>query len=100
MRVILGAVLILFAVYTGWIAIEFGYTSVFEVCLREPPSTQALVDLWISCGLLLLLMVFDNKKNGRPFRLVAPFVVITLVAGAIGPLAYYFVYSDSLKQQS
>lgn len=97
MRLFLGAVLVLFSIYTGWIAWEFGYTSVFEVSLREHPSTQVLVDLWISCGLLFFIMILDNRRHGRAFRKVAPFALVTLLVGAIGPLLYFLVYPNLLN---
>lgn len=100
MKLLLGTILVLFTIYTGWIAWEFGYTSVFEVSFREHPSTQAIIDLWIACGLLFFIMILDNQKSGRPFQKVAPFAIITILAGSIGPLLYFLVYSDLLKLKS
>jgi hypothetical protein len=100
MRLFIGIVLILFAAYTGWIAWEFGYTSVFEVAFREHPTTQAVVDLWIACGFLFLIMVRDNHNNGRSLRQVSPFLLVTLVAGALGPLSYFFVYPGLLQARA
>lgn len=97
MRFMLITVLAIFSIYTGWIVWEFGYTSVFEVSLREQPSTQVLVDLFVMGGILLAIMILDNQRNGRPFRKVAPFVVVTLLAGSIGPLLYFIVHADLLK---
>lgn len=99
LRFLLILVLALFSLYTGWIAWEFGYTSVFEVSLRQHPSTQALVDLWISCGLLFFVIIFDNRRNGRPFRKVAPFAIVTMLLGAIGPLLYFLVYPNLLEMK-
>jgi hypothetical protein len=100
MRFLLIAVLTVFSIYTGWIVWEFGYTSVFEVSLREHPSTQVLVDLFVMGGILLAIMILDNQRNGRPFRKVAPFVIVALLAGSIGPLLYFLVYTDLLKVSS
>ncbi len=100
MRLLLGFVLVLFSLYTGWVAWEFGYTSVFEVCFREHPSTQAVFDLWIACGLLFVVMLRDNQKSGRPWQKAAPFAVLTLLLGAIGPLLYFFVYTDLLQAKT
>jgi hypothetical protein len=97
MRLLLGTVLVLFSLYTGWIVWEFGYTSVFEVSLREHPSTQALVDLFISCGLLLFIVIFDNRRNGRSLQKVAPFAILTILLGAIGPMLYFLVYPNLLR---
>jgi hypothetical protein len=100
LRFLLATVLVLFSIYTGWIIWQFGYTSVFEVCLREHPSTQALIDLLISCGLLFFIMIFDNRRSGRPIRKVVPFAIVTVLAGSIGPLLYFLVYSHLLKPKT
>lgn len=97
MRFLLGTVFVLFSIYTGWVAWEFGYTSVFEVSLREHPSTQVLIDLWIAGALLFFIMILDNRRQGRSFRKVAPFAILTLFFGALGPLLYFFVYPNLLK---
>jgi hypothetical protein len=95
-RLLLGIVLVLFSVYTGWIAVEFGYTSVFEVAFREHPTTQAVVDLWIACGLLFFVMILDNQRSGGTLYSVAPYAVLTLLLGAIGPLLYFLVQPNLL----
>ncbi|MES2803197.1 MAG: hypothetical protein V4654_11940 [Bdellovibrionota bacterium] len=97
MRFLLITVLVIFSIYTGWIVWEFGYTSVFEVTLREHPSTQVLVDLFVTGSILLAIMILDNQRNGRPFRKVLPFVIVTVLAGSIGPLLYFIVYTDLLR---
>ncbi len=97
MRLILVTILVLFSTYTGWIAWEFGYTSVFEVSLREHPSTQVLIDLFIAGGMLFVIMVLDNRKSGRSFRKIIPYAVVTLAAGSVGPLLYFTVYPDLLN---
>ncbi len=97
MRPFIAVILLLFSVHTGWIAWEFGYTSVFEVAFREQPTTQAVVDLWIACGLLFVIMIRDNTSSGRSLRAVAPFAIVTLVAGSIGPLLYFLFYPGLLQ---
>ncbi len=97
MRFLLGAVLVLFSAYSGWIVFDFGYLSVFHVTLREHPSTQVFIDLLIACGLLFLVMVADYRKNGRSLLKFIPFVIVTALAGSIGPLLYFIVYPDLLK---
>lgn len=97
MRFVIATILILFSLYTGWIVWEFGYISVFEVAFREHPTTQAVVDLWIACGLLFFIMILDNQRSGRSFRKVLPFAIVTILAGSIGPLFYFLVYPGLLK---
>lgn len=100
MRFLLAVVLVLFSIYTGWIVWEFGYTSVFEVSFREHPSTQVVIDLWIACGLLFFIMILDNQRSGRSFHKVAPFAIVTILAGSIGPLLYFLVYSNLLNSKN
>lgn len=97
MKILLILVLALFSAYTGWVAWEFGYLSVFEVSLREHPSTQAIIDLWIACGLLFLIIFADHLRSGRPLIHFVPFAIVTSIFGAIGPLLYFICYSDLLK---
>ncbi len=94
MRLILGTILVLFSIYTGWIAWEFGYLSVFEVTLRQHPSTQVFVDLLIAGGLLFVIMILDNRRSGRSLVKIVPYAIVTMVGGAIGPLLYFTVYPD------
>jgi hypothetical protein len=100
MKFLLTIVLVLFSVYTGWIVWEFGYTSVFEVSFREHPSTQAVVDLFVMGGVLLLVMIFDNQRSGRPLHKILPFVLLTIFAGSIGPLLYLLFYPSLLKSKA
>lgn len=100
MRPLLATVLFLFSVYTGWIVWEFGYTSVFEVSFREHPSTQAVIDLFVTGFVLMLVMIADNQRSGRPFRAVVPFLVAGLLAGAIGALLYFLFYPNLLKAKT
>ncbi|MFN7903609.1 MAG: hypothetical protein ACK5P5_00345 [Pseudobdellovibrionaceae bacterium] len=96
MRPLLAAILILFSAYTGWIVWEFGYTSVFEVSFREHPSTQVVIDLFVAGLILLLVMVADNRRHGRPFRKVLPFLILGIFTGSIGALLYFLIYPDLL----
>jgi uncharacterized membrane protein len=92
---------VLFSLYTGWIIWEFGYTSVFEVSLREHPSTQVLIDLFVMGGILMAAMITDNQRSGRPLSKLVPFMILAILAGSIGPLLYFIVYPSlvNLKQE-
>ncbi len=100
MKLVLIIVLAIFSLYTGWIAWEFGYSSVFESALKEHPSTQVLIDLFVMGGLVLAIMISDNQKSGRTFRQLMPYVILTALLGAIGPLLYFIVYTDLLKSKA
>jgi hypothetical protein len=97
LRLILGTIFVLFSTYTGWIAWEYGYSSVLEVTLREPQSTQVLIDLFIAGGLLFAIMVVDNKRSGRSIKKIIPYAILTLVFASVGPLLYFTVYPDFFK---
>ena len=97
MRFLIGLVLLLFSVYTGWVVWQFGYTSVFTVTLQQHPSTQVLLDLYIAGSLLFWIMILDNKRQGRAVKKVIPYLVVTMFLGAIGPLIYFLVYPELLK---
>ena len=99
MRPLLLLLLIPFSIYSAWVAWTFGYTSVFTVGFREHPTTQALLDLFISVGLLMLIMIADSIKNNRSISKMAPFIVLTLLLGAIGPLIYFLTYPSILTRE-
>ncbi|HAA57330.1 MAG TPA: DUF2834 domain-containing protein [Myxococcales bacterium] len=97
MRLFIGVVLFAFSFYTAWIVWQFGYTSVFTETLRSHPSTQVLFDLFISGGLLTLVMIVDNHRKGRSFVTLIPFLLLTLSFASIGLLLYVLVYPDLLS---
>lgn len=94
MRSTLILILVAFSCYTAWIGWEFGYLSVFTETLDKHPSTQALLDLVIAAVLLLFVMIADNRRRGRDFKNVLPYVITTLLLGSIGPLLYFIKNVD------
>ncbi len=80
------AVLLPFAIWSTAVGIDHGYFGFIDVALREPWAMQMLLDLTISCTLVLALwLVPDAKRHGiSPW----PYVVATCALGSIGPLAY------------
>jgi drug/metabolite transporter (DMT)-like permease len=78
--------LILFGSFSAWVVSQVGYFGVFQNQLDSPAGWQVIIDLIIACLLLLAWIVPDAKSKGRnPW----PFIVLTLLLGAIGPLAYF-----------
>lgn len=96
MRILVGILFLAFSAYTAWVAWTFGYTSVFTETLRSQPSTQALVDLFLAAGMLMVIMIVDHLKQGRSLAKLIPYLLLTLVFASVGPLLYFFVYPDLL----
>jgi hypothetical protein len=78
-------VLVAFLVFTLWVIESVGYAGFFAQTLASPVGIQLLVDLVISLSLALIWMRGDSKTHGIPF---APYLVLTLVLGSVGLLAY------------
>lgn len=84
-KAVLGVIVLLFGVLTVYAVAQVGYWGIFEYHWHSPAGWQVITDLVIVCGLAIVWMVLDAKKIGRnPW----PFVLITLAAGAFGPLSY------------
>lgn len=77
-----------FAALTGVALMEHGYIGIFSFHFTSSAGMQVITDLVIVCALAMIWMVRDASTQGRT---VWPFVVLTLVAGAFGPLLYLLV---------
>ena len=78
-------VLLVFGLFSAWVVSEVGYVGIFTYHLHSPAGWQVFTDLVIACVLVLVWMIPEAKAKGRnPW----PFVILTLLAGSIGPLAY------------
>jgi uncharacterized membrane protein len=79
------AVILAFGALTAMALMETGYTGIFTMHMQSFAGMQVLSDLVIVCVLAIIWMVRDAKTSGvTPW----PFVVLTLAAGAFGPLFY------------
>lgn len=78
-------VLIGFAALTAYSIREVGYFGIWLTGLADPGGWQILVDLIIVCTLAIGWMIQDARARGLS---VWPYIVITLVGGAFGPLLY------------
>jgi hypothetical protein len=96
MRFLIAMTLFAFSSYSAWVVKEFGYMSVFYGSLSSHPTSQVLFDLIIAGGLLALLMIADNQRQGRPFMKAVPFLLTTVALGSIGPLLYFLIYPEGL----
>lgn len=90
-KIILIVVIAAFAVLSGKALFDHGYIGIFEYHFPSTAGWQVIADLVIVCALAMLWMVKDAKAKGRnPW----PFVVITIAAGAFGPLLYLLLGGD------
>jgi hypothetical protein len=81
----LGLVLADFAGLTAYAVYHYGYLGFFESLMSNAVGITALVDLCIALTLVMAWMVRDARTRGIS---VAPYIVATLIAGSVGPLAY------------
>lgn len=83
--VLIAVVLLDFLALTGLALWEAGYLGLFRYQLATWAGAQVLVDLVIACALVAMWIYGDARRRGvNPW----PYLVLTLFAGSIGPLAY------------
>ncbi len=86
--VALVAVTAAFTVLTVIALLDVGYFGIIEPHFKDWGPAQVFTDLVIVCVLAVFWMVPDARGRGlNPW----PFVVLTLVGGSFGPLAYLIV---------
>lgn len=83
--VALEIVLVAFLGLTLWALGAHGYLGFFETLLATPAGIQTFGDIVIALSLALAWMRGDARERALPF---APYLVLTLVLGSIGLLAY------------
>jgi hypothetical protein len=79
------AVLVVFSSFTAWVLWKVGFRGIWQTLLGGPAGWQVLADLVIALTIVLSWLRMDAQRNGRAF---APWLVLTLVLGSIGPLLY------------
>lgn len=84
-RILLWTTLFLFGALTGVAIAQEGVVGIFKSVTASYASLQIFVDLVIALVLIMIWMWHDAKKQGRR---VWPWILITLAAGAFGPLLY------------
>jgi len=85
---VLVCVILAFGVLTALALSDVGYLGLIEMHLESWGGAQVLVDLVIVSLLACIWMVRDARERGLA---VWPFVLITVLAGSFGPLAYLAV---------
>jgi hypothetical protein len=77
--------LVPFAIFSTWVIAGHGTTGFLTLSAREPWALQMLLDVALSCLIYSVWLVPDARRHGiRAW----PYLVLTLVAGSIGGLAY------------
>jgi len=87
--------LIPFTVLSIYAVYKVGYIGVIDYQRHSPAGWQVFADLVIACILLLMWIFPDAQKSGRnPWG----YALITLVAGAFGPLLYWALGKTEKKE--
>ncbi len=81
-------VLTVFSALTGVALSQVGYLGILLPHFQSWGAGQVLADLTILASLSCIWMVGDARRRGRT---AWPYLVLTLVAGSFGPLAYLLV---------
>lgn len=84
-QILLTLVFIDFLAFTAWVVAEYGFVGIFTAVLSTWPGVQVFIDLLIGMGMVMAWMWTDARKHGLN---VAPYLLATLIAGSLGPLAY------------
>ena len=74
-----------FTVFTLYVVWDLGLVDFLAMIVSNLASLQVLIDLVIALTLVLFLMYEDAKRQERRF---APWLILTLLTGSIGPLLY------------
>ncbi len=86
LRFIARVLLVPFVGLTLYTLYDVGVLAVFEHQLASSGGWHVFADLSIALTLLMVWMVPDARRTGRNPYL---YVIITLIAGAFGPLLYF-----------
>lgn len=90
-------VLVAFTAYTVFVMSEADQSLIhFGIELMSSFDTaQVVIDLYILATLASIWMYQDNKSHNKPFRAVAPYIIITAIFVSIGPLLYLVIRAAS-----
>ena len=77
--------LLAFTGVSAWALFEHGYLALWRLPFQDSGTLQMFCDLAVGMLLVSVWMVRDARK--RQVR-VAPFLVLTVAAGSLGPLLY------------
>ncbi|MDF1662726.1 MAG: DUF2834 domain-containing protein [Planctomycetota bacterium] len=85
LNLLIGAVLFTFVDFTAYALYHHGYIGFWQEAFSSFATSQVTIDLFIALSIVMVWMFKDAKsRNINP----APFVILTLALGSIGPLSY------------
>ncbi len=87
--------LIDFALYSGWVMLEYGYFGIWRAGFTNAATMQVLFDLAIGCLLICSWILVDARQRGVN---AWPWVIATLLAGTLAPLLY-LIRREHTKQR-
>ena len=96
-RVIPGIVLVVFLADTAIVIAQYGYLGFFELALANGATQLMAFDLVIALVAISVWMVADARKRGRS---PVPYLLLTLVLGSAGPLAYLAMRSEADERET
>jgi len=85
-------VLIAFGAFTAAAVLQDGIAGIFASVVHSFGSMQIFADLVIALSLVMAWMWRDAQNSGRN---IWPWIVVTLVAGSLGPLLYFITGKKS-----
>lgn len=87
-KIFLLLVLFGFSIPTFYALKDFGYFGFFGAALTNSANIQVFIDLSISLMLINFWMLQDARQRGDSWLSLAPYLLISLLIGAFGPLLY------------
>ena len=97
MKPIIAAILLFpFALFSVWVSLTFGYTTIFTYQAASPVGMQVFTDLALALTMVLVFMRQHAQSRGL---LWWPWVLATPALGSLAPLAY-FVYAGIVSKAS
>ena len=93
----LSVVLLDFAGLTAYATYQYGVVGIVEAVTANAVTVTALADLVIALSLVLVWMWQDARERGTS---LAPYVVLTLFFGSVGPLLYLIRRESGLSRRS
>ncbi|HSV08007.1 MAG TPA: DUF2834 domain-containing protein [Candidatus Binatus sp.] len=93
----LSIVLLDFVGLTAYATYQYGVVGIVEAVAANAVTVTLFVDLVIALSLVLSWMWQDARERGAA---VAPYVVLTLVFGSVGPLLYLIRRESGLSRRS
>lgn len=93
--------LIAFSLYTAWTLLitEQSLIAFGLELLARPDTAQVVIDLYLMATLACIWMVKDTKTRGGSLLSVLPYLLITLIFVALGPLLYLVIKGFSKNEE-